>query len=81
MTFITNKQMEKTMAELDLDKLERERVLAAEQAVVDNIPKPLLNWLEQANKEFADKGGCPGCGSKLIAVHRLPCSAYEKDPY
>jgi hypothetical protein len=56
-----------------------------EQALGDNdagVHKSWLQlWLEQANKEFADKGGCSGCGNKLIAVHKLPCPTYEKDPY
>lgn len=64
-------------AMIDLQKLERERMLAAEKAVVDSIPEDIRSWLKQANERFATKGGCPGCGSKLLAVHNLPCSVLK----
>ena len=59
---------------LNLDDLERQRVLAAEQEVIASIPKELRDHMRQANEKFAAGGGCPGCGSKQIAVHYLPCS-------
>lgn len=61
----------------DLAKIRQAQVEAAEDAVIASIPKDLLANLERANKVFAAKGGCPGCGSKRIAVHYLPCSVYS----
>lgn len=62
-----------------LSRIREAQVDAAERAVIDGIPKELLVRLEEANAEFAAKGGCPGCGSKRIAVHTLPCKVLEKE--
>lgn len=58
----------------DLAKIRQAQIEAAEKVAIDSIPKDLMTNLEAANKAFAAKGGCPGCGSKRIAVHYLPCS-------
>lgn len=68
-------------SEGSLDKVRRAAVRAAEDAAIAGIPRDLLEWLEQANAEFAASGGCPGCGSKRVAVHHLPCSELDKHPF
>lgn len=65
----------------DLSKLEAARRNAAEQAVIDSIPKPMLELLEQVNAKFAAEGGCKGCGSKRVAVHYMPCGEYRDSLY
>ena len=67
--------------EQKLRDLERLRVHAAEQAVIDSIPKDLLAHLRKAQAEFRAKGGCPGCGSLVLAVHNIPCEATKDDLY
>ena len=56
-----------------------ERHNAGEDAVIASIPDDLMEHMRRANEAFAANGGCPGCGSKLIAVHRMPCSAIDDD--
>lgn len=65
----------------DLAKIRQAQIEAAEDAVIASIPKDLLANLEAANKEFAAKGGCPGCGSKRIAVHYSGCPTGRDDLY
>lgn len=65
----------------DLARLERERMLAAEKAVIDSIPQELKTRMEEANAKFKAEGGCKGCGSMSIGVHHLPCSISECDLY
>lgn len=62
-----------------LQRLEQTGVHAAEQAVIDSIPKELLETMRKADEEFKAKGGCPGCGSKLLAVHYGNCPELEND--
>lgn len=59
----------------------RAQIEVAEKAVIDSLPKSLLAHMEKANAEFAAKGGCPGCDSKTIAVHYMPCSECDKHPF
>jgi hypothetical protein len=66
---------------IDLAKLERARMLAAEQAVIDSIPKKLRDNMERAQAKFEADGGCPGCRSKRIGVHYMPCSTSDGDLY
>ena len=67
---------------MNIEKIRQAQIKAAEDAVCADLKsKGMLNWLEEANRKFAEKGGCPGCGSKLIAVHKLPCSVLENDLY
>lgn len=65
----------------DLQKLRAAQIAAAENAVVASLPRELLDNLARANAELAARGGCPGCGSKRIAVHTLPCSELNKHPF
>ena len=60
-----------------LARIRAAQVQAAEDAVIASLPADLMENLRLANAEFAAKGGCPGCGSKRIAVHTLPCSTYS----
>lgn len=64
-----------------INRLEILRRDTMEQAVIDSIPKNLLDNLNKANEEFAAKGGCPGCGSQRIGVHASPCSVCDNDLY
>lgn len=65
----------------DLNKLEAIRREAMERAVIDSIPKELRENMEKAQAKFESKGGCKGCGSKLIGVHYPPCPETEGDFY
>jgi hypothetical protein len=65
----------------DLAKLERERMLAAEQAVIASIPKEMMQRLAEANAKLKAEGGCKGCGSTSIGVHYMPCSVTAGDLY
>lgn len=65
----------------DLRKIRQAQIEAAEDAVIASLPRKLLDNMERAQKEFAAKGGCPGCGSKILAVHHLPCSECDKHPF
>ena len=69
------------MKMIDLKQLERERMLAAEQAVIKSIPKELLDHMEKSNARFAAEGGCKGCGSMRIGVHYGICSKAKDDLY
>lgn len=63
------------------DKIRAAKIAAAEQAVIDSLPNDLLQQIEESNRKFAAAGGCPGCGSKLIAVHYGNCPELEKDEF
>ena len=54
---------------------------AGEDAAIAGIPSKLLDNLKRADEEFAKRGGCPGCGSMSIGVHRLPCSWCAEHPF
>jgi hypothetical protein len=56
-------------------------MLAAEQAVIDSIPKELRDNMERAQAKFAAEGGCPGCRSTRIGGHYMPCSVADGDLY
>lgn len=64
----------------DLRKIRQAQIEAAEDAAIAGIPAEILARLEIANAKFAADGGCPGCGSKRIAVHTLPCSWCDENP-
>ena len=57
----------------DRQAIERARIDAAEREAIAGIPADLLANMAIATAEFRAKGGCPGCGSQLIAVHRGDC--------
>lgn len=64
-----------------LNQIERERMLAAEREVVAGIPADLLAHMVVADAKFAAEGGCKGCGSKLIGVHKGGCPTGRDDFY
>lgn len=60
-------------------RIRRAQVIAAERAVIDSIPRDLMDHMAQAQHEFAARGGCPGCGSMTIAVHKATCPEIQDD--
>lgn len=56
----------------DLNKIRQAQIEAAEKAVIDSIPPDLLAWANKVQAEHEAKGGCPGCGSMVFAVHGFP---------
>jgi hypothetical protein len=64
-----------------LKKIQREKVRAAEDAVIAGIPKDLLDKMKEAQREHEAKGGCPGCGCMTFACHRFPCPVADNDLY
>lgn len=65
----------------DRDRIERARIEAGEQEAIAGIPADIMARLAIANAEFRAKGGCPGCGSLILAVHYIPCSVADNDLY
>lgn len=66
---------------MDIRKIRAAQVEAAEEAVIASIPQVLLENMRRANEELAARGGCPGCGSKRVGVHTLPCSYCDAHPF
>lgn len=60
-------------------RIRRAQVIAAEQAVIDSIPRDLMDHMAQCQREFEAQGGCPGCGSMTLAVHYPPCPEVDDD--
>lgn len=54
---------------------------AGEEAAIAGIPRNLLDNMKRADEEFAKRGGCPGCGSMSIGVHKMPCSWCAAHPF
>lgn len=54
---------------------------AAEDAAIAGIPPHLKAILDKAQAEHAVKGGCPGCGHMVLAVHYGRCPTLEGDIY
>jgi hypothetical protein len=63
------------------DRIERARIEAAEQEVIAGIPADIMASLAIAQAEHRAKGGCPGCGSMVLAVHNIPCRVADDDLY
>lgn len=63
-----------------IEQIRRAQVRAAEDAVIASIPKSIKDVMDQAQRDHEAKGGCPGCGSKVFAVHTLPCSVLDNEP-
>lgn len=64
------------------EKLRMARVRAVEDAAIAGIPADILARLAIAQAEFRAKGGCPGCGSQILAVHGPGyCSETAKHPF
>lgn len=64
---------------VDLKALRRAQIYAAEQQVIDSLPKELLANLEEAQAQLIARGGCPGCGSLVLAMHRADCPEIKDD--
>lgn len=58
-----------------------ELVRAKEDAAIAGIPANILARLAVAQAAFKARGGCPGCGSLILAVHTYPCSECAKHPF
>jgi hypothetical protein len=52
-----------------MNDIHNAKVRAAEDAAIAAIPPDLMSFMQKTQAEFAAKGGCKGCGSKLLAVH------------
>lgn len=63
------------------ERIEFERVRAAEAAVIASIPQDLKDHMKRTQEAFVRAGGCKGCGSQVFAVHNIPCSVMDNDPY
>lgn len=57
------------------------KMLAAEDAAIAGIPKDIAERLAEAQRKFAADGGCPGCGSMVLAVHLVSCPEVANDLY
>jgi hypothetical protein len=57
------------------------QVLAAEDAVIASIPPELAENMRKAKDAFRARGGCKGCGSMVLAVHRGGCPTGRDDLY
>ena len=64
-----------------LERIRAAQVLAAEDAVIASIPADLMENMRKAQAAFEARGGCKGCGSMRIAVHRGNCSTLAGDVY
>jgi hypothetical protein len=62
-------------------EIETARVRAAEAAVVASLPPELLENMRQADAAYAASGGCPGCKSTVIGVHRGGCPELDKPDF
>lgn len=60
-----------------INRIRQVQMQAAEEAVMSLVP-PELDIAQQAHEA---RGGCPGCGSMVLAVHKFPCSATDFDLY
>lgn len=49
------------------------KVRAAEGEAIDGIPRDLKALLDAAQRRHEEEGGCPGCGSMVLAVHVGDC--------
>lgn len=59
------------------EQIRMAQIRAAEKVVIASIPDNLMENMRRADAKFAAKGGCPGCGSKQVGVHILPCLVYN----
>lgn len=64
-----------------IERIRAAQVRAAEDLAIAAIPADIMAALEKAQTEFVARGGCPGCGSQILAVHELPCSECDKYPF
>ena len=64
-----------------LERIRAAQVRAAEDAAIASIPADLMENMREAQAAFEDRGGCKGCGSMRIAVHRGNCPTLAGDVY
>lgn len=64
-----------------LARIRAAQIRAAEDAVIANIPAELRENMRRAEAEFQARGGCKGCGSMVLAVHRGACPTLADDIY
>ena len=64
-----------------IEKIRQAQVRAAEDAVIASIPADLMENMRKAQAAFEARGGCKGCGSMTLAVHRGNCPTLADDPY
>lgn len=64
-----------------INRLRAAQVRAAEDAVIEGIPPELKRMMEEAQRKHVEKGGCPGCGSMVFAVHNAGCPTCADDLY
>lgn len=63
------------------ERMRAAQVRAAEDEAIAGIPADIMARLTIMQAEFKAKGGCPGCGSQILAVHTYPCSEMAKHPF
>lgn len=64
-----------------LARIRAAQVQSAEEAAIANIPTDLYENMRKADEAFKASGGCNGCGSLVIAVHRGSCPTLADDLY
>ena len=64
-----------------ISRIRTAQVRAAEDAVIAGVPPALKKLMDDAQRRHEEKGGCPGCGSMIHAVHRGDCRAILNDIY
>ena len=64
-----------------LARIRAAQIRAAEEVVIASIPPELTAVMDKAQAEHEAKGGCPGCGSMVLAVHLGRCPTNANDLY
>jgi len=64
-----------------LQHIELLKTRLAEAEAIAGIPPDIKAKLDAAQREFEAAGGCPGCGSKVLAVHEVHCPTCQDDLY
>jgi len=65
----------------DINQIRMAQIRAAENAVIAGIPADLLATLNEAQRKHEANGGCPGCGSMVLACHKSGCTENADDLY
>lgn len=64
-----------------LANIRRAQIIVAEEVVIAGIPEALKARMDEAQRQHVAKGGCPGCGSQILAVHAGGCPVGADDLY
>jgi hypothetical protein len=64
-----------------LARIRAAQVQAAEEAVIASIPADLKEHMRKADEAFKARGGCKGCGSMVLAVHRGGCPTLREPDF